>query len=93
MASIAEKLSDVVILTNDNPRREDPEKIAQDVIKGFHEKKYTVELDRKKAIEQALTMATPADLILIAGKGHETYQIFAHGTIHFDDREIIKELR
>ena len=89
MASIAEKLSDVVIVTNDNPRNEDPQKIAQEIIQGFQLKNYFVELDRKRAIEKALSLATPHDMILIAGKGHENYQIFAHETIPFDDREVV----
>ncbi|HNA62960.1 MAG TPA: UDP-N-acetylmuramyl-tripeptide synthetase, partial [Rhabdochlamydiaceae bacterium] len=89
MASIAEKLSDVVIVTNDNPRNEDPQKIAQEIIQGFQLKNYFVELDRKRAIEKALSFATPDDMVLIAGKGHENYQIFAHETIPFDDREVV----
>jgi UDP-N-acetylmuramoyl-L-alanyl-D-glutamate--2,6-diaminopimelate ligase len=89
MASIAEKLSDVVIVTNDNPRQEDPQKIAQEIIQGFQLKNHCVELDRKRAIEKALSLATPDDMILIAGKGHENYQIFANETVPFDDREVV----
>lgn len=91
MASISESFSDLTIVTNDNPRNEDPVEIAKQVISGFQKKSYLVELDRKKAILQALELAKPDDIILIAGKGHETYQIFAHQTIVFDDREIVKE--
>ena len=91
MALISESFSDLTIVTNDNPRNEDPAEIAKQVISGFQKKSYLVELDRKKAIMQALELAKPDDIILIAGKGHETYQIFAHQTIVFDDREIVKE--
>ncbi len=91
MASISESFSDLTIVTNDNPRSEDPTEIAKQVISGFQKKSYLVELDRKKAIMQALELANPDDIILIAGKGHETYQIFAHQTIVFDDREVVKE--
>jgi UDP-N-acetylmuramoyl-L-alanyl-D-glutamate--2,6-diaminopimelate ligase len=91
MASISESFSDLTIVTNDNPRNEDPAEIAKQVISGFQKKSYLVELDRKKAIVQALELANPDDIILIAGKGHEAYQIFAHQTIVFDDREIVKE--
>jgi len=91
MAAIAENLSDLTIVTNDNPRYEDPAEIARQIIVGFQHKNYFVELDRKKAIEQALLLANPDDIVLIAGKGHEAYQIFAHQTIVFDDREIVKE--
>lgn len=92
MARAAEEHSDLVIVTNDNPRSEDPEKIANEVIQGFREKKHVVELDRKKAIEKALAWATKEDIILIAGKGHEPYQIFAHKTVEFDDRKMAKQL-
>lgn len=91
MAAISENLSDFSIVTNDNPRGEDPEEIARQIISGFENKDYFVELDRKKAIEHALNLATPDDIVLIAGKGHEAYQIFAHQTIVFDDREVAKE--
>ncbi len=91
MASISESFSDLTIVTNDNPRNEDPHEIAKQIISGFQKKSYVVELDRKKAILQALELAKPDDIILIAGKGHETYQVFAHQTIVFDDREIVKE--
>jgi UDP-N-acetylmuramoyl-L-alanyl-D-glutamate--2,6-diaminopimelate ligase len=91
MAFISESFSDLTIITNDNPRNEDPSEIARQVITGFQKNSYIVELDRKKAILQALQLAKPEDIILIAGKGHETYQVFAHQTIVFDDREIVKE--
>ncbi len=91
MASISENFSDITIVTNDNPRSEDPAEIARQITEGFQKKTYLIELDRKQAILQALKLANPEDIILIAGKGHETYQIFAHQTLIFDDREIVKE--
>ena len=86
MAQASEEFSDISIVTSDNPRSEDPETIARQIIKGFkNQKNYLVELDRKAAIQKAIAMATPDDIVLIAGKGHEAYQIFAHKTIEFDD--------
>lgn len=92
MARAAEALSDFVIVTNDNPRSEDPALIAQEIVAGFQHKNYLVELDRKAAIEKAIAQATLEDIILIAGKGHEAYQVFAHKTIEFDDRKMAAEL-
>ena len=80
--------SDHVIITNDNPRREDPQNILKDILKGVgNHKNYEVELDRRKAINRAISMAGPGDIILIAGKGHEDYQILPTGKIHFSDEE------
>lgn len=93
MAQVSEEFSDVVIVTSDNPRSEDPGSIVREIVKGFKPGfPYIVELDRKKAIEQAIDMANPDDIILIAGKGHETYQIFAHKMIEFDDRSVARKL-
>ncbi len=92
MGYIAEKLSDVSILTSDNPRSENPLEIAKQVLQGCTQPQNTiVELDRQKAIAKAIEIATASDIVLIAGKGHETTQIFAHRTIHFDDREVAKD--
>lgn len=89
MAEIAEKLSDFVVLTSDNPRTADPELILNDVEKGFKEAKDYIRIaDRERAIADAVSMATKNDIILIAGKGHEDYQIIGREKIHFDDREI-----
>lgn len=89
MAAVAEENSDIVIVTSDNPRSEDPQEIARQVVKGFkHPERHVVEVDRRAAIERAIALATPDDIILIAGKGHEAYQIFAHKTIEFDDAKI-----
>lgn len=95
MANIASTLSDKVILTSDNPRSEDPASILMDMEKGVepqnHRKTLTV-LDRKQAIKAACQLAKPNDIILIAGKGHETYQEIKGVRHHFDDMETVKEL-
>jgi len=89
MAQAAEKLSDLVIITNDNPRTESPEKIVDDIKQGItNELKLIVEMDRKKAIQHAIGMATVDDLVLIAGKGHEQYQIIGNKKIDFSDKEV-----
>lgn len=93
MAQVAEQFSDLCILTSDNPRSEDPEKICLEVKTGFSSKaNYILEIDRQKAIEKAIDAASSEDIILIAGKGHETYQIFAHKTIEFDDRKVVRQI-
>lgn len=87
MAAIAESDADVVIVTDDNPRSENPQQIFEDIMQGFHNKTGVVfEHDRTKAIRFAIGQAQPGDTVLIAGKGHETVQILAHGTVAFDDR-------
>ncbi len=92
MGAIAEELSDVAIVTSDNPRQEDPEEIIRQVLSGFaRPADAMVIVDRKEAIHAATEMASPSDIILIAGKGHETYQIFSHQTINFDDRLVAEE--
>jgi UDP-N-acetylmuramoyl-L-alanyl-D-glutamate--2,6-diaminopimelate ligase len=93
MGLIAASYSDLCIVTSDNPRTEDPQKIIEEVLAGVHggSAEAFVEADRRKAIEQALATARSGDFVLIAGKGHETYQIFKERTIHFDDREVVRE--
>ncbi len=95
MAGIASELSDKVILTSDNPRNEDPEVIINEMEQGVAPQNYKKSLsitDRKQAIKTACQLAQPNDIILIAGKGHETYQEI-HGIRHdFDDMKIVKEL-
>lgn len=78
-------------MTSDNPRTEDPDQIIADICKGFSTDHYVVESDRKLAIEKAISMASDKDIVLVAGKGHEGYQIFKHQTIVFDDREVVCE--
>jgi UDP-N-acetylmuramoyl-L-alanyl-D-glutamate--2,6-diaminopimelate ligase len=88
MGKIAAALADLVVVTSDNPRTEDPTKILADVMAGI-ERTTGVEViaDRAQAIERAISMAVPGDGVLIAGKGHEDYQILGTEKIHFDDRE------
>ncbi len=85
MAAAAEEFSDWTILTSDNPRTEDPERILADVAKGFRAQRHEQVLDRAEAIQKAITLAGPGDIVLIAGKGHETYQEFADRKVPFDD--------
>lgn len=93
MAKACEDHSDFTIVTSDNPRSENPDEICRAIVHGFKQKdSYAVEVDRRKAICKAIQMATPEDLILIAGKGHETYQVFANQTIEFDDCRIAAEI-
>ncbi|MCL4115153.1 UNVERIFIED_CONTAM: hypothetical protein GTU68_035883 [Idotea baltica] len=88
MAKIAETNADVVIVTDDNPRSENPKTIMQDIVSGFiHADRITIEHDRANAINKALRAAASGDTVLIAGKGHENVQILATGTIPFSDRE------
>lgn len=119
MGEIAARLSDLVVLTSDNPRTEDPSKILEEIEVGVRKtgmskfqisnlksqienskskienlklgKGYCVEADRRAAIRAALGLARPGDLVLIAGKGHEDYQILGSKRIHFDDREVVTE--
>lgn len=93
MAKFSEELSDFSIVTNDNPRDEAPEEICAEILTGFERRdSHCVELDRTKAIAMAIRMAAPNDIILIAGKGHETYQIFGQKIFHFDDRVVAASL-
>jgi UDP-N-acetylmuramoyl-L-alanyl-D-glutamate--2,6-diaminopimelate ligase len=95
MASIAAELSDKVILTSDNPRNEDPEVIISEMEKGVEAQNYKKVLaitDRKQAIKTACQLAQPNDIILIAGKGHETYQEIDGVRHDFDDMKIVKEI-
>ena len=93
MGMAAAELSDYVVLTSDNPRSEDPLDIMNDTMVGLRrfDTPYRIELDRAKAIRIALEQASKGDVVLLAGKGHETYQIFKDRTIHFDDRESARE--
>lgn len=90
MGELSGRLSDLSILTSDNPRQEDPLKIISDIVVGMQKSggKYMIEPDRDKAIRLAVAEARAGDIVLLAGKGHEDYQIFADHTIHFHDREV-----
>jgi UDP-N-acetylmuramoyl-L-alanyl-D-glutamate--2,6-diaminopimelate ligase len=94
MGEIASRLSDFVIATSDNPRSEDPRAILQEIESGLKQGQgeYTVEADRRSAIKAAITMANKEDIVVIAGKGHEDYQIIGNQTISFDDRTIALNL-
>lgn len=95
MAKVAEELADRVIVTSDNPRTEDPQQIIKDITAGFDNpdsEKITIEPNRKKAIESAIKAAQKDDIVLIAGKGHETYQIIGNERIDFDDRIVAMEI-
>lgn len=90
MGAIAEKIADKIVITSDNPRSEDPQTIITDIIAGLKSvdaDKVTVEPDRGRAIQLLKTLADNNDVVVIAGKGHEDYQILKDRTIHFDDRE------
>ena len=90
MGRIAERLADCLIITSDNPRTESPQQILTDIITGierFEPDTMRVLEDRREAIELALQWASPNDVVVVAGKGHEDYQILADRTIHFDDKE------
>ena len=88
MAAIAARLADRVVVTSDNPRTEDPDQILADVVAGIPSgTELRVERDRARAIAEAIAEASAADLVLIAGKGHEDYQILGTEKVHFDDRE------
>ena len=93
MGSVAAKLADNVIVTSDNPRTENPTEIIKDILVGMENTKtpYTVIENRVEAIKYAVANAQKDDIIVLAGKGHETYQILNTGTIHLDEREIVKE--
>ncbi len=92
MGKIAAKLADVAVVTSDNPRTEDPARILEDIVAGIPDSvTYMVVSDRATAIETAIEDAQPGDGVLIAGKGHEDYQILGTEKIHFDDREQARE--
>jgi UDP-N-acetylmuramoyl-L-alanyl-D-glutamate--2,6-diaminopimelate ligase len=92
MGKVVDTLSDVAVVTSDNPRTEDPDAIINDILNGVYRKKdLFVETDRRTAITNALSMARTGDIVLIAGKGHEDYQIIGTTKHHFSDREIVQE--
>jgi UDP-N-acetylmuramoyl-L-alanyl-D-glutamate--2,6-diaminopimelate ligase len=94
MGEAAGRLSDLVVLSSDNPRSEDPLKIINDALVGLQRTpaKVLVEPDRERAIELALDRARPGDMVLLAGKGHETTQVLKDRTIEFDDREVARRI-
>jgi UDP-N-acetylmuramoyl-L-alanyl-D-glutamate--2,6-diaminopimelate ligase len=94
MGRVAAEFADFTIITSDNPRREQPESIVAQIEEGFRavkQRDYGIELDRKRAIAEIIAVAKPGDTVLLAGKGHETYQEFDDTVVPFDDRVHARE--
>ena len=91
MGYVVSELADCAIITNDNPRSEDPQEIIDDIKRGVTKDNYCVISDRLEAIRKSLSIAKSGDLVLIAGKGPEDYQVLKNGVIHFDDKEVVRE--
>ena len=92
MGKIATDLSDYVIFTSDNPRNEDPEHILEDMEHGLDNTNYEKIVNRKEAINRGIQMLQKSDILLLLGKGHETYQVIGNKKIHFDDMEEVKKI-
>lgn len=94
MGETVSQNADFLVVTSDNPRQEEPAVIIQEILAGFAPdfKNFIIEIDRETAIKKALDMAVKGDLVVVAGKGHENYQIFKNRTIHFDDYEVVQKL-
>lgn len=94
MGEIAARLADIAVITSDNPRSENPESIIEDITEGIgkHSSRIIVDSDRTGAIRKALAAAQKGDVVVLAGKGQETYQILASGKIHYDEREIVSKI-
>lgn len=92
MGAAVDRSASFGFITSDNPRTEDPFTICEQVAQGFESKHFLIETDRRQAIEMAIKMGEPDDIILIAGKGHEIYQTLSHQTIPFDDRQVVHEI-
>ena len=94
MGEISGRIADYTIITSDNPRTENPDEIVNEIEKGIKKTngKYECIVDRREAIKKAIEMANKRDLIVLAGKGHETYQEINHEKHHYDEREIIKQI-
>ncbi len=94
MGEISGRLADYTVITSDNPRSEDPDSIIAQIEEGIKgtQGKYICISNRREAIRHALSTAEAGDVLVLAGKGHETYQTFKDKTIHFDEREIVREL-
>jgi UDP-N-acetylmuramoyl-L-alanyl-D-glutamate--2,6-diaminopimelate ligase len=92
MGAVAGALSDVAVVTSDNPRTEDPATILEEIIQGLPKgTKFIRELNRRLAIQRAIQLAKPGDVVLVAGKGHEDYQVIGTRKVHFSDREVVEE--
>jgi UDP-N-acetylmuramoyl-L-alanyl-D-glutamate--2,6-diaminopimelate ligase len=92
MGEIAERGADCVIVTSDNPRTEDPDAIIDDIEAGMHGSKHQRVTDRLAAIRRAIDIAREGDIVLLAGKGHETYQVRGTTAYPFDEKEIVREM-
>jgi UDP-N-acetylmuramoyl-L-alanyl-D-glutamate--2,6-diaminopimelate ligase len=93
MGRVAAALSEHVIITSDNPRSEDPMAIIRDIVAGLDGRtNFEVEPDRRQAIRAAVRLARPTDVVLIAGKGHEPYQVLRDRTVPFDDRQVARDV-
>ena len=94
MGAIAADNADLVVVTSDNPRTEEPMDIIEQILPGLKNRHtpYKVICDRKEAIAWAIDKAGPGDVILLAGKGHEDYQVLDYGTVSFDERLVVQEL-
>jgi UDP-N-acetylmuramoyl-L-alanyl-D-glutamate--2,6-diaminopimelate ligase len=92
MGKIGSELSDMSVITSDNPRTEEPLKIINDIVKGIEKCNYEIIENRRAAIKRAIEIASEGDVIVIAGKGHEDYQVLKDKTIHFDEREVVSEI-
>ena len=92
MGQIGVRIADIAVITSDNPRTEDPDAIIADIVKGVgNAKNYKIEADRQKAIHYAMDIAKKDDIIVLAGKGHETYQIVMRSKLHLDEREVVAD--
>jgi UDP-N-acetylmuramoyl-L-alanyl-D-glutamate--2,6-diaminopimelate ligase len=91
MGAVAARYANRVYVTNDNPRTEDPNAIVEQIVAGIAGCEYDVELDRRAAIERAVAQARPGDAVLVAGKGHETYQIVGRDAVEFDDAVVVRQ--
>ncbi|MBU5456199.1 UDP-N-acetylmuramoyl-L-alanyl-D-glutamate--2,6-diaminopimelate ligase [Caproiciproducens sp. MSJ-32] len=92
LGRVGTELADFVIVTSDNPRKEEPMAVIREIVAGITKTNYIAIENRKEAIKMAIDMAEEGDVIVLAGKGHETYQILKDGKIHFDEREIVDEI-
>lgn len=92
MGRISARMSDLTVVTSDNPRTEDPDSILRDIVTGVGGADHLVEVDRRKAISLAIDNASGGDLVVIAGKGHEDYQDIGGKKIHFDDRQVARDV-
>jgi UDP-N-acetylmuramoyl-L-alanyl-D-glutamate--2,6-diaminopimelate ligase len=92
MGAVAQRLADVAIVTSDNPRTENPDRIIDEITAGMRVGEYVRVVNRKEAIAIALETARPGDVVVLAGKGHETYQVIGTQKLDFDERAIVADL-